>query len=67
MKMDPIKVLTVMGLATKRLGLGSTASTTYFNPCDVARNFATLDLMAHGRRPGTWRRPSMMARPQIWS
>ena len=48
-KMDPITVLTVMGMATKRLGLGSTASTTYFNPFDVARNFATLDLMTHGR------------------
>jgi FMN-dependent oxidoreductase (nitrilotriacetate monooxygenase family) len=48
-KMDPVTVLTVMGAATKHLGLGSTASTTYFNPFDVARTFATLDLMTHGR------------------
>jgi alkanesulfonate monooxygenase SsuD/methylene tetrahydromethanopterin reductase-like flavin-dependent oxidoreductase (luciferase family) len=28
-KMDPVTVLTVMGMATKRLGLGATRSTTY--------------------------------------
>ncbi len=48
-KMDPITVLTVMGMATERLGLGATASTTYFEPFHVARVFATLDLMTGGR------------------
>jgi FMN-dependent oxidoreductase (nitrilotriacetate monooxygenase family) len=48
-KMDPVTVLTVMGLATKRLGLGATYSTTYYEPFHVARVFATLDLMTHGR------------------
>ncbi len=48
-KMDPLTILTVMGMATSRLGLGSTASTTYFEPFDVARTFGTLDLMTHGR------------------
>src|SRR3546814_17563097 len=48
-KMDPLTILTVMGMATKHLGLGATASTTYFEPFDVARTFATLDLMTHGR------------------
>src|ERR1700712_5319174 len=48
-KMDPITILTVMGMATERLGLGSTASTTYFEPFDVARKFQTLDLMTNGR------------------
>ena len=48
-KMDPIVVLTCMGMATEKLGLGSTASTTYFEPFDVARRFATLDLMSGGR------------------
>ena len=33
----------------KRLGLGSTASTTYFEPFHVARAFQTLDLMSDGR------------------
>jgi len=48
-KMDPITVLTVMGMATKRLGLGATRSTTYYEPFDTARVFATLDLMTEGR------------------
>lgn len=48
-KMDPIVVLTTMGMVTTRLGLASTCSTTYFEPFDVARRFATLDLMTNGR------------------
>ena len=48
-KMDPVVVLTVMGMATQRLGLGATCSTTYFTPFDVARRFQTLDLMSDGR------------------
>ena len=48
-KMDPITILTVMGMATERLGLGATCSTTYFEPFHVARVFATLDLLTEGR------------------
>jgi len=48
-KMDPVTVMMVMGAATKRLGLGSTRSTTYYEPFDVARTFATIDLMTNGR------------------
>ena len=48
-KMDPIVVLTMMGAATEKLGLASTCSTTYYEPFDVARRFATLDLMTGGR------------------
>lgn len=48
-KMDPVTVLTCIGMATKRLGLGATYSTTYFEPFHVARVFQTLDLMTNGR------------------
>ena len=48
-KLDPITILTVMGMATQRLGLGATFSTTYFEPFHVARVFATLDLVTDGR------------------
>src|SRR6516225_3203485 len=48
-KMDPLIVLTTMGMVTTKLGLASTCSTTYFEPFDVARRFATLDLMTDGR------------------
>ena len=48
-KLDAVTVLTVMGMATQRLGLGATYSTSYYEPFHVARLFATLDLMTHGR------------------
>jgi FMN-dependent oxidoreductase (nitrilotriacetate monooxygenase family) len=48
-KMDPLVVLTTMGMVTEKLGLASTCSTTYLEPFDVARRFATLDLMTGGR------------------
>jgi len=48
-KMDPSTVLMAMGMATQRLGLGTTYSTTYYEPYHVARVFATLDLMLKGR------------------
>jgi FMN-dependent oxidoreductase (nitrilotriacetate monooxygenase family) len=38
-----------MGLATSKLGLGATYSTTYYEPFHVARVFATLDHMLGGR------------------
>ncbi|HEX3860297.1 MAG TPA: LLM class flavin-dependent oxidoreductase [Stellaceae bacterium] len=48
-KMDPSTILMAMGMATQRLGLGATYSTTYYEPFHVARVFATLDLMLKGR------------------
>ena len=48
-KMDPVIVLTTMGMATEKLGLASTCSTTYYEPFDVARRFA--DPRSDDRRP----------------
>ncbi len=48
-KMDPVTILACMGMATRQLGLGSTYSTTYFQPFHVARVMATLDIMTGGR------------------
>ena len=48
-KMDPVACMMAMGMATERLGLGVTYSTTYYEPFHVARMFATLDLMSNGR------------------
>ena len=48
-KMDLIPILTAMGMATSKIGLGGTYSTTYYEPFHVARVFATLDLMIGGR------------------
>lgn len=48
-KMDPSTILMAMGMVTSRLGLGTTYSTTYYEPYHVARVFATMDLMLKGR------------------
>ncbi|RFC61975.1 FMN-dependent monooxygenase [Fulvimarina endophytica] len=48
-KMDPVSIITAIGLATQKLGVGITYSTTYYEPFHVARLFATLDLMTRGR------------------
>jgi FMN-dependent oxidoreductase (nitrilotriacetate monooxygenase family) len=48
-KLDAVTVLTVLGMATQRLGLGATYSTSYYEPFHVARVFGTLDLMTQGR------------------
>ena len=48
-KLDPIAVAIAMGLATNRLGIGVTCSTTYYEPFHVARLFATVDLLLGGR------------------
>jgi FMN-dependent oxidoreductase (nitrilotriacetate monooxygenase family) len=48
-KMDPSTILMAMGMATQKLGLGTTYSTTYYEPYHVARVFATMDLMLKGR------------------
>ncbi|MDN6860232.1 LLM class flavin-dependent oxidoreductase [Pseudomonas sp. CAN2814] len=48
-KLDPTPVLMAMAAVTRKLGLGATCSTTYYEPFHVARLFATLDLMTKGR------------------
>ena len=42
-KLDPVAVALTMGLATERLGIGVTYSTTYYEPFHIARVFATMD------------------------
>lgn len=48
-KIDPVAALMAMGFGTRFLGVGSTASTTYYEPFDVARRFQTVDHMLGGR------------------
>ncbi|MBS0244123.1 MAG: LLM class flavin-dependent oxidoreductase [Proteobacteria bacterium] len=48
-KMDAFTCMTAIGMATERLGLGVTYSTTYYEPFHVARMFATLDQLTDGR------------------
>jgi FMN-dependent oxidoreductase (nitrilotriacetate monooxygenase family) len=46
---DPSTLLPALAVVTERLGLIATASTTYDQPFHVARRFASLDHLSHGR------------------
>ena len=46
---DPIDLLAALAPMTDHIGLLATASTTYSNPWDIARRFATLDHLSGGR------------------
>ena len=48
-KADPVVLLSALALATERLGLVATVSTTVERPQVVARRFATLDHLTGGR------------------
>ena len=47
--MDTAAVLSYMAAVTNRIGLVGTASTTYNQPYDIARKFATADHLSKGR------------------
>jgi alkanesulfonate monooxygenase len=46
---DPMTLLPALSMVTERLGLIATASTTYNEPWHIARKFASLDHISHGR------------------
>ncbi|WP_227983331.1 LLM class flavin-dependent oxidoreductase [Nocardia spumae] len=47
--LEPITLLTAIASATTRLGLIATASTTYYEPYNLARLFSSLDHISGGR------------------
>src|SRR5215471_18610359 len=48
-EMEPMTLLPALAMVTKHIGLVTTASTTYNEPYNLARKFATLDLISKGR------------------
>jgi FMN-dependent oxidoreductase (nitrilotriacetate monooxygenase family) len=48
-EMEPLTLLPALAMVTRHIGLVTTASTTYNEPFHLARKFATLDLISHGR------------------
>jgi FMN-dependent oxidoreductase (nitrilotriacetate monooxygenase family) len=48
-RLDSIPILALMAGSTHYLGLGATRSTTYYQPFQIARVFATLDHLTRGR------------------
>ena len=49
MRLEPLTLLGALAAVTSRIGLISTATTTYLDPFHVARMFATLDQLSDGR------------------
>ncbi|MCW0182948.1 MAG: LLM class flavin-dependent oxidoreductase [Zavarzinia sp.] len=49
---EPITLLSALAGATSRIGLGGTASTSFYEPYNIARLYASLDHLSHGR--GAW-------------
>ena len=47
--LEPVGVLAALAVSTERIGLIATASTTYSEPFNLARQFACLDHMSNGR------------------
>lgn len=48
-RLEPITLLTAVAVATERIGLIATASTSFHDPYNLARLFATLDHISRGR------------------
>jgi FMN-dependent oxidoreductase (nitrilotriacetate monooxygenase family) len=49
LRLEPLTLLSALAVATQRIGLICTATTTYLEPFHVARLFASLDQISHGR------------------
>ncbi len=47
--LEPVTVLGAVAVATSRIGMIATASTTYTEPFNLARQFASLDHISNGR------------------
>lgn len=47
--LEPLTVLGALAVSTERIGLIATASTTYTEPFNLVRQFASLDHMSRGR------------------
>ncbi|WP_376739071.1 LLM class flavin-dependent oxidoreductase [Paenibacillus sp. 598K] len=48
-RFEPITLLAALAMATSRIGLAVTASTTYYEPFNLARLLASVDLISGGR------------------
>ncbi|ODN71761.1 LLM class flavin-dependent oxidoreductase [Methylobrevis pamukkalensis] len=48
-RLEPLTLLSVLSTVTSRIGLAATASTTYSEPYNLARLFASLDHLSGGR------------------
>ena len=48
-RLEPLTMLSALAVATRRIGLVATLTTSYWEPYNVARQFASLDQISRGR------------------
>ena len=48
-RLEPLTLLSAVAVSTRRIGLVATLTTSYWEPYNVARQFASLDQISHGR------------------
>ena len=48
-RLEPLTLLSAVAVATSRIGLAGTLTTSFWEPYNVARQFASLDLISKGR------------------
>ena len=48
-RLEPLTLLSALAVATSKIGLAGTLTTSYWEPYNVARQFASLDLISKGR------------------
>ncbi|CAN5331192.1 LLM class flavin-dependent oxidoreductase [soil metagenome] len=48
-RLEPLTLLSAVAVSTSRIGLAGTLTTSYWEPFNVARQFASLDLISKGR------------------
>ncbi|MCD7110593.1 LLM class flavin-dependent oxidoreductase [Rhizobium sp. DKSPLA3] len=48
-RFEPLTLLSALSMVTERLGLVATASTSYYEPFNLARIFASIDQLSNGR------------------
>ena len=48
-RFEPMTLLAALGMGTRHIGLGATVSTSFNEPFNVARSFASLDHLSGGR------------------
>jgi len=48
-RFEPLTLLSALAMVTKNIGLAATVSATYSEPYNIARQFASIDRLSHGR------------------
>jgi len=48
-RLEPLTLLSAVAVSTSKIGLVATLTTSYWEPYNVARQFASLDHISHGR------------------